>query len=79
MAELCWPLSKETEGLPGSELADFRRLHHQVWKMFEPAEDLMTEDYLAVLSTSFSLQVMWELIIAERYSAAVTARATNAC
>ena len=52
--ELCWPLSKETEGPPGQDLTDFKQFHHQVWKMFESAEDLMTDEYLEVRSTQSS-------------------------
>ncbi len=48
--ELCWPLSKETSGPPGPELAAFKRFHHRVWKMFETAEDLMTDEYLKARS-----------------------------
>ena len=48
--ELCWPLSKETSGPPGPELADFKRFHHRVWKLFESAEDLMSDEYLEVRS-----------------------------
>ena len=44
--ELCWPLSKESSGPPGPELGDFKRFHHRVWKRFESAEDLMTDEYL---------------------------------
>ena len=52
--ELCWPLSKEMEGPPGQDLTDFKQFHHQVWKMFESAEDLMTDEYLEVRSTQSS-------------------------
>lgn len=48
--ELCWPLSEETSGPPGPELEAFKRFHHRVWKMFESAEDLMTDEYLEVRS-----------------------------
>ena len=48
--ELCWPLSKETSGAPGPELGDFKRFHHRVWRMFESAEDLMTDEYLEARS-----------------------------
>ena len=52
--ELCWPLSKDMEGPPGQDLTDFKQFHHQVWKMFESAEDLMTDEYLEVGSTQSS-------------------------
>ena len=48
--ELCWPLTKETEGPPGPELAEFKQFHYQVWKRFSSAEDLMTDEYLEVCS-----------------------------
>ena len=54
--ELCWPLSKETEGLPGRDLTKFKQFHHQVWRMFESAEDLITDEYLEVRSTQPSPQ-----------------------
>jgi hypothetical protein len=54
--ELCWPLSKETSGLPGPELNNFKILHHQVWKMFESAEDLMSDEYLEACSSQSSSQ-----------------------
>ena len=54
--ELCWPLSKETSGLSGPELDDFKRFHHRAWKMFESAEDLMTDEYLEARPSQSSPQ-----------------------
>jgi hypothetical protein len=54
--ELCWPLSKATSGLPGPQLDAFKVFHHRVWKMFESAEDLMTEEYLEACSSQSSSQ-----------------------
>jgi hypothetical protein len=65
--ELCWPLSKENSGPPGPELRDFKRFHHQVWKMFESAEDLMTDEYLEVCFFPVHAN-LWELTIVHRYS-----------
>ena len=53
----CWPLSAEIEGPPGPELADFKQFHHQIWKMFKSAEDLMSDEYLEVCSARSSLQI----------------------
>jgi hypothetical protein len=52
--ELCWPLSKETDGPPGPDLADFKQFHYRVWSMFQSAEDLMTDEYLEVRSAQSS-------------------------
>ena len=77
--ELCWPLSAETEGQPGPELAEFKRFHYEVWKRFGSAEDLMTDKYLEVRSATFGPQIFGEFTIAHRYSAAVTAKPSNVC
>ena len=77
--ELCWPLSKETEGPPGPRLAAFKQFHYRVWKMFGSAEDLMTDEYLEVTSAQFGSQIFCVYHRAPRYSAAEITRALSAC
>ena len=77
--ELCWPLSIENSGPPGPELDDFKIFHHRLWKMFESAEDLMTDEYLEACFSTVQLARFWKLTIVNRYSADVIVTPSAAC
>ena len=76
---MCWPLSIENSGPPGPELHNFKIFHHRLWKMFESAEDLMSDEYLKARFSAVQLGRFWELTIVNRYSANVIVTPSAAC